>query len=82
VLDGLNARSGPGASFPVVGVVEIGHTVFVLCVAEGDLVNGPGGQSTKWLRITTPFGPVYLTAAYVSVGADLTNPAKIAPCAP
>ena len=82
VLDGLNARSGPGSTFPAVGVIEIGHLVTVRCVAEGALVNGPTGQSTKWLKVPTPFGDIWLTAAYVSVGADLANPAKIPPCAP
>ena len=82
VIEGLNVRAGPGSTFQVVGTITIGQMVTVLCVAEGDLVNGPNGQTTKWLKILTPVVPVFVTAAYVSVGADLGNPAKIAPCAP
>ena len=82
VLDGLNTRAGPGPAFPVVGTIEIGHTVMVLCVADGTIVNGPNGESTQWLKVQTASGEAYVTAAYVSVGADLTDPATIAPCVP
>jgi uncharacterized protein YraI len=80
VLDGLNARAGPSSTAAVLGTIKIGETVMVLCVADGDLVNGPNGQSTRWLKVATPFGPVFVTAAYVAVGADLADSAKIAPC--
>jgi len=82
VLDGLNTRAGPGPTFPIVGTIEIGHTVMVLCVADGTIVNGPNGESTQWLKVQTASGDAYVTAAYVSIGADLTDPATIAPCVP
>jgi hypothetical protein len=52
-----------------------------VCVADGDLVNGPNGQSTKWLAVLGPFGgTVFVTATYVAIGTDLNKPDKIAPC--
>jgi hypothetical protein len=80
VLDGLNVRSGPGPGFPAVGTVRFGDQVMVICVADGPVVNGPNGQTTKWLKVTTPLGPVFVTAAFVAVGADLADPTKIAVC--
>jgi hypothetical protein len=81
VNDGLNVRAGPGASFPVLGQIELGTMVTVLCATDGDQVAGTSGVTTKWLRIPLPFDLTgYVSAAYVGVGADLVNPAVIAPC--
>lgn len=82
VTDGINVRAGPGSTFPVLGQIELGNTVTVVCVVDGESVNGPGGATTKWLRIGVLGPPSYVTAAYVATGADVTNPAVIGPCPP
>jgi hypothetical protein len=82
VTDGINVRGGPGSTFPVLGQIEIGNTVLVACAIDGESVAGPGGATTKWLRIFVAGPPSYVTAAYVAVGADLTNPGVIATCPP
>lgn len=80
VTDGLNVRAGPGVAFPSVGTIEVGHTVQVLCVIDGDLVRGTSGITTKWLKIVSDKA-AFVTAAYVSTGADITNPGIIPVCA-
>ena len=80
VITGVNIRQGPGTTFPSVGTIETGHSVFVTCVVDGQPVDGPTGPSTKWLRLVG-FGPVgYLTVQYVDLGTDLTVPGKIPVC--
>jgi uncharacterized protein YraI len=82
VTDGINIRGGPGSTFPVLGQIELGNTVLVACAIDGESVSGPGGATTKWLKIFLIGPDSYVTAAYVAVGADILNPAVIPPCHP
>lgn len=82
VTDGINVRGGPGSTFPVLGQIETGNTVLVACAIDGESVAGPSGATTKWLRIFVIGPPSYVTAAYVAVGADLTNAGVIPTCPP
>lgn len=63
----LNIRSGPGASFPVVGSVADGATVAVYCQAVGSTVTGPYGTTSVWDRIGTNR---YVSDAYLLTGYD------------
>ena len=73
VTTGVNLRQGPGTIYPPVATIETGHVVFVSCVTDGEVLNGPNGPIGQWLK-TTGFGPQgYLTALYVATGDDLRN---------
>jgi hypothetical protein len=73
VTAGVNVRQGPGTSYPAIATLETGRRVFVSCVVDGEVVNGPNGPIGQWLR-TTGFGPQgYLTALYVNTRDDLRN---------
>ncbi|MER7891568.1 N-acetylmuramoyl-L-alanine amidase [Micromonospora sp. NPDC094482] len=61
----LNVRSGPGASYPVVGTVADGATVSIYCQAAGSTVTGPYGTTNVWNRIGTNR---YVSDAYVYTG--------------
>ncbi|RAO33864.1 N-acetylmuramoyl-L-alanine amidase A [Micromonospora noduli] len=63
----LNVRSGPGASYPVVGSVADGATVAVYCQAVGSTVTGPYGTTAVWNRIGTNR---YVSDAFVLTGYD------------
>lgn len=63
----LNVRSGPGASYPVVGSVPDGATVAVYCQAVGSTVTGPYGTTSVWNRIGTNR---YVSDAYLLTGHD------------
>ncbi|MEU8012150.1 N-acetylmuramoyl-L-alanine amidase [Micromonospora parva] len=63
----LNVRSGPGASYPVVGSVADGATIAVYCQAVGSTVTGPYGTTAVWNRIGTNR---YVSDAYVLTGYD------------
>ncbi|NYH45998.1 hypothetical protein HNR22_005725 [Micromonospora jinlongensis] len=63
----LNVRSGPGASYPVVGSVADGATVSVYCQAVGSTVTGPYGTTSVWNRIGTNR---YVSDAFVLTGYD------------
>jgi uncharacterized protein YraI len=79
VTDGVNVRQGPGTTFPTAGTIEIGKSVLVVCVAQGEPVNGPNGPDPQWLKITG-IGPTgYVTSIYVATGDDLRN-GKIPAC--
>lgn len=79
VTDGVNVRQGPGTSFPPAGTVETGNAVTVVCVAQGEPVNGPNGPDPQWLKVTGPGAAGYITSIYVSTGEDLRN-GKIPAC--
>ena len=73
VTAGVNLRQGPGTTFPTVATIETGHKVFVSCVTDGEVVDGPNGPIGQWLK-TTGFGPQgYLTVLYVDTKDDLRN---------
>ncbi|MGV9212294.1 N-acetylmuramoyl-L-alanine amidase [Micromonospora sp. RB23] len=63
----LNVRSGPGASYPVVGSVADGASVSVYCQAVGSTVTGPYGTTSVWDRIGTNR---YVSDAYLLTGYD------------
>jgi uncharacterized protein YgiM (DUF1202 family) len=79
VTTGVNVRQGPGIGSSVVGTVETGRSVFVVCVAQGDTVQGPAGPDPKWVKITGLGPQGYVSAAYVTIGDDLQN-GKIPAC--
>jgi uncharacterized protein YraI len=79
VTTGVNVRQGPGTTFPTAGTIETGHSVLVVCVAQGQPVEGPNGPDPQWLKITG-IGPTgYVTSIYVATGDDLRN-GKIPAC--
>ncbi|MEK8106989.1 hypothetical protein NKG94_20965 [Micromonospora sp. M12] len=63
----LNVRSGPSASYPVVGSVADGATAGIYCQAVGSTVTGPYGTSAIWDRIGTNR---YVSDAYLLTGYD------------
>ncbi|MFF5052935.1 N-acetylmuramoyl-L-alanine amidase [Micromonospora sp. NPDC000663] len=63
----LNVRSGPGASYPVVGSIADGATVSIYCQAVGSTVTGPYGTTSVWNRIGTNR---YVSDAYLLTGYD------------
>ena len=77
---GVNVRVGPGTTYKVVGTVETGVEVLVVCEVDGEAVDGPIGATTKWLRITYNDLTGYVTAQFVSTGAALNDPTAIGPC--
>jgi uncharacterized protein YgiM (DUF1202 family) len=77
---GVNVRQGPGLNYPVAGTIEDGNQVSVVCVIDGDSINGPGGATTKWVRIEFDTLKGYVSAAYVAAGAALNDPAQLGPC--
>jgi hypothetical protein len=81
VTTGVNVRQGAGTSFATVGTVETGKPVTVVCVAQGEPVNGPNGANPQWLKVSAPPPGGYVSAVYVAVGDDLTNK-KIPACPP
>ena len=54
--------------------------MFVVCVIDGETVNGPAGPSNKWLRIGYQQLTGYMTSQYVAVGAAIDDPAVIGVC--
>jgi uncharacterized protein YgiM (DUF1202 family) len=77
---GVNVRQGPGLTYPIAGTIENGNDVSVVCVIDGDSINGPGGPTTKWVRIQFNTLTGYVSAAYVAAGAALNDPAQIGHC--
>ena len=47
VTTGVNMRQGPGTTFPSVGTIETGRAVLVVCVIEGEPVDGPNGTNSQ-----------------------------------
>jgi uncharacterized protein YgiM (DUF1202 family) len=82
VNDGVNVRGGPTTGSPVVGQVETGKAVLVVCRTEGQSVTAPSGSSNLWLRVT--IGPTvgYISALYVETGDDIDNTGIIGLCGP
>ncbi len=80
VITGVNIRQGPGTTYPSLGKIELGHTVFVTCVTDGESVDGPTGPSTKWVRLGGFAAGGYLTVQYVDMKTDLQIPGKIPAC--
>ena len=58
----VNVRSGPSATAPSVGSLSGGQALSILCQEVGSTVNGPGGVSTLWNRMS---GGRYVSHSYV-----------------
>ena len=58
----VNVRSGPSTTAPSVGSLSGGQTVSILCQEVGTNVNGPGGATTLWNRMS---GGRYVSHSYV-----------------
>jgi hypothetical protein len=82
VTTGVNVRSGPGTNYRALGAVETGFEVLVICQIDGQVVNGPNGQSNKWLYVDHNGIKGYVTAQYVAIGAALNDPKVTAVCPP
>jgi len=80
VTDGVNVRSGPGTSYAILGTVETGYDVTVVCSIDGELVDGPFGPTNKWLRIELDAMQGYVTSEYVATGGAINDPAVIGTC--
>jgi uncharacterized protein YgiM (DUF1202 family) len=76
---GLNVRQSPATTAPVVGVVEQGRDVTAVCVVQGEVVTTASGANPQWLKIAGGWPVGYVSAAYVTAGADLTA-GKIPAC--
>jgi uncharacterized protein YraI len=76
----VNIRSGPATTFPVLGTIETGFEVLVVCVTNGETVNGPLGPTSKWLRVMYKELNGYVTSQYVSVGTAINDPSVIGTC--
>ena|SRR5436190_22449056 len=82
VTDGVNVRSGPATSAQVVTTVQKGFEVLVVCVVDGEAVNGPAGSTNQWLRVTVDEKTGYVTAAYVDTGPAISDTNQIGRCPP
>jgi uncharacterized protein YraI len=76
----VNIRSGPSTTFPVLGTVETGFEVQVICVTTGENVTGPFGATNKWLRVVYKELNGYITSQYVAVGPAINDPSVIGTC--
>ena len=76
----MNVRSGPGRNFAVLGTVETGYEVLVICAVDGESIDGPIGPTTKWLRIDLKALKGYVTNEYVATGPAINDPAVIGTC--
>lgn len=82
VSDGVNIRGAPTTTAPVVGQVETGKSVTVVCRTEGQSVTSSAGSTNQWLRVTIGETPGYVSALYVDTGNDIDDPALIGICGP
>ena len=80
VTGGVNVRSGPGTNYPSIATIELGKEVLVVCVIDGEIVNGPNGPTPKWVRVTAGAVSGYVTSQYVAIGAVINNPLVIPVC--
>jgi Bacterial SH3 domain len=80
VTDGVNVRSGPGTNYEILGTVETGYDVLVVCAIDGETINGPLGPTSKWLRVVLNELKGYITGEYVATGPAINDPAVIGTC--
>jgi len=80
VNDGVNVRGGPTTGAPIVGQVESGKTVLVVCRIEGQSVTAPEGSTNQWLRVTIGATTGYVSAIYVETGDDIDDTNVIGLC--
>jgi uncharacterized protein YgiM (DUF1202 family) len=82
VTDGVNVRAGPATTDQIVTTVQKGFEVLVVCVVDGEAVNGPAGSTNQWLRVTVDNKTGYVTAAYVDTGGAISDTTQIGRCPP
>lgn len=70
----VNVRAGAGTTFAVVGTVDDGESVRIVCQRRGGAVSGPFGRTDLWDKI----GTGYVSDAYVFTGSD----GRVAPDCP
>jgi len=80
VNDGVNVRSAPTTGSPVVGRVESGKQVLVMCRTEGQSVTSSEGTSNQWLRVVVALQQGYVSALYVETGDDIDDANVIGIC--
>jgi hypothetical protein len=86
VTTNLTVRTGPGTSFPEVGVVGDGTQIAVACTTPGESINGPFGADSHWDKISlagqgnSPEETGYVTDEYVDTKGDIDNPSLIPVC--
>jgi uncharacterized protein YgiM (DUF1202 family) len=80
VNDGVNVRGGPTTGAPIVGQVETGKALLVVCRIEGQSVTSPAGSSSTWLRVTVGPTTGYVSALYVETGDDIEKTNIIGVC--
>jgi hypothetical protein len=79
---GVNLRKGPGVTSELLGRVEDGLKVTVICKTVGENVTGEDGSTDLWLRVDIgQFGVAYTSALYIDTGDDIENPNLIGDCA-
>ncbi|MFD5555411.1 SH3 domain-containing protein [Streptomyces sp. NPDC127068] len=67
VVATVNARSGPGLSYPVVVQIAGGTRVSITCQKRGTTITGPLGTTNIWDKIGNGR---YVSDAYVQTGND------------
>jgi hypothetical protein len=82
VNDGVNLRGAATTQAPVVGRVETGKAVLVMCRTEGQSVTSSEGSSNQWLRVVVALQPGYVSALYVETGDDIEDTNVIGMCGP
>jgi Bacterial SH3 domain len=80
LTDGVNVRTGPGTTFPSLGTISTGNQVMVVCVVDGQTVDGPKGPTNKWVKITGTNPAGFVTDQYVDTGAAIGDPKVIPVC--
>jgi uncharacterized protein YgiM (DUF1202 family) len=83
VTEGVNVRGAPTTASAIVGQIETGKPVTVVCRIEGQSVTAPLGSSNLWLRIALFGGSTgYVSALYVETGGDIDDRNVIGICGP
>ncbi|MGX2996547.1 SH3 domain-containing protein [Streptomyces sp. JNUCC 64] len=67
VVATVNARSGPGLSYPVVVQIPGGTRVAISCQKRGTTITGPLGTTNVWNKVGSGR---YVSDAYVQTGSD------------
>ena len=82
VNDGVNLRGAPTTSSAIVGRVETGKDVLVVCRTEGQSVTSSEGSSNQWLRVVVALQQGYVSALYVDTDDDIDDTTVIGICGP
>jgi uncharacterized protein YgiM (DUF1202 family) len=82
VNDGVNLRGAATTSSAIVGRVETGKEVLVVCRTEGQSVTSSEGSSNQWLRVVVALRQGYVSALYVETGDDIDDTTVIGICGP